>query len=169
MSEQSLSFPLPTRRDTIRLARRLAPLLGGGDLLILSGGLGAGKTFFVRALCRALGLPASFRVTSPTFALVQEHETRPPMAHADVYRLADARDVIQLGLAAARDEGRLVVVEWGAPYAAVLGGDALTLDLNLAPRRAVVRADGRRSLELLEALAASDGNAPKDVRRRRSV
>ncbi|MCK6536961.1 MAG: tRNA (adenosine(37)-N6)-threonylcarbamoyltransferase complex ATPase subunit type 1 TsaE [Polyangiaceae bacterium] len=155
MSTPSLAVPLPTRRATTRLAAKVAPLLSAGDLLVLSGELGAGKTFFVRALCRALGLPPKVAVTSPTFALIVEHETRPPMAHADVYRLASAREVQALGLDHQRDEGRLVVVEWGEPYIAVLGGDALIASLALDPRCATFRATGPRSGRILAELTQS--------------
>ncbi|HEY4157829.1 MAG TPA: tRNA (adenosine(37)-N6)-threonylcarbamoyltransferase complex ATPase subunit type 1 TsaE [Polyangiaceae bacterium] len=145
-------FALPTRRATQELARRLAPLLASGDLLILDGPLGSGKTFFARALCRALGLPASQRVPSPTFTLVHEHATEPPVAHADLYRLTGLEQVRQLGLDAQRDEGRLLVVEWGEPYIELLGGDALILRFGLDPRLARFSATGPRAQRVLAAL-----------------
>ena len=154
MTVLDLSFELPTRRATQKLAARVAPLLEPSDLLILSGPLGSGKTFFVRALCRALGLPQSERVASPTFTLVHEHETRPPLSHADLYRLNSPEQVRELGLDAQRDDGRILLVEWGAPYVEQLGGDALLLTLSLDPRRAVISATGRRSRALLAALGA---------------
>ncbi len=144
---------LPTRRATTRLAARLAPLLAAGDLLILSGELGAGKTFFTRALCRNLGLSSRIRVTSPTFALVNEHATQPPMLHADLYRLEQARDVQELGLLERRDEGQLVVVEWGAPWVEHLGGDALLLEFSTVPRKVVLRSTGPRSEQILARLS----------------
>ena len=70
---------LPTRRATLHLAKRFAKHVRIGDLVILVGPLGAGKTFFVRGLARALGLPAAEPVTSPTFALVQELPTAVPL------------------------------------------------------------------------------------------
>jgi len=140
---------LPTRRDTKRLARCLAPALRPGDLVILSGPLGSGKTFLVRAVLRALGLPEQVSVTSPTFTLVHEYEARLPLVHADLYRLKTAREVQQLGLDSMRDEGRTVLVEWGDPYAEVLGGDGLRLSLSVEPRAAELGARGRLGVALL--------------------
>ncbi|WP_437952562.1 tRNA (adenosine(37)-N6)-threonylcarbamoyltransferase complex ATPase subunit type 1 TsaE [Sorangium sp. So ce296] len=169
---------LPSRRSTIRLARALADRLAGGDLVVLAGDLGAGKTFFARALCRALGVPPELPITSPTFTLVHEHEGRVPIAHADAYRLGGASsaegarddaaaegaaggaaaELAQLGLRERRAEGALVVVEWGEPFVEALGGDALLIHL-IAPedaaapgRAAEIRATGARSGEVLAAL-----------------
>jgi tRNA threonylcarbamoyladenosine biosynthesis protein TsaE len=118
---------LPTRRATIDLAKRLAPLLAPSDLVILSGDLGAGKTFFARALCRALGVPPTVSITSPTFTLVHELKGRLPILHADVYRLSGEADLMSLGLREARNEGALLVVEWGERYAELLGGEAVAV------------------------------------------
>jgi len=145
---------LPNKGATTQLAADLAPLLAGGDLLLLDGPLGAGKTFFTRALAHALGLVAEARVTSPTFTLVHEYETEPKLVHADLYRLSDdERGVFELGLLPARDDGALLVVEWGLPFEKLLGGDALVLSLAREPRKAVISATGPRSGQLLEALA----------------
>jgi len=148
-------IPLPDKLATRRLARRLAPHLSAGDLVVLSGPLGSGKTFFTRALCRALGLPEERRVPSPTFTLVHEHATEPPLAHADVYRLKDAREVEQLGLDAQREDGFVVVVEWGEPFIDALGGDALVVSFSLDPRSAQLRATGPSASKLLEAVRNS--------------
>jgi len=149
-----LSFELPTRRSTQKLAELLAPHLKASDLVILTGPLGSGKTFFTRALCRALGLPSSKRVPSPTFTLVHEYDTKPRLVHADLYRLLDdERGVRELGLLEQRDDGALLVVEWGKSFERLLGGDALLLSLSRDPRKAAISASGRRSAQLLEALA----------------
>lgn len=147
-----MRVPLPTRRATANLAAALGATLRGGDLLILEGPLGAGKTHLVRALALALGLPRGVRVTSPTFALVQEYPTLPPLAHADLYRLRDSGGVEDLGLEELRERGRLLAVEWGASHEAALGGDALQVTLAVAPRAATLHATGPRSAERLEAL-----------------
>jgi tRNA threonylcarbamoyladenosine biosynthesis protein TsaE len=151
----TIEVQLPTRRTTIQLARRLAPTLESGDLVILSGPLGSGKTFFTRALCRALGLPASVRVTSPTFTLVHEYATSLPVAHADLYRMQRPDEVRELGLDAMRDDGWLVVAEWAEPYRAVLGGDALLIRFTLDPRTAMLRALGPRGERVVDALGQS--------------
>jgi tRNA threonylcarbamoyladenosine biosynthesis protein TsaE len=153
------AIPLPTRRATIRLARRLASAVRPGDLVVLSGGLGAGKTFFTRALCRALGVPPDVRVTSPTFTLVHELEGRVAVLHVDAYRLRDASELVELGLREQRAEGAVLVVEWGAPYLGELGGDALVLAIDVSPsgeRTARLEPTGERSRELARALGPSD-------------
>ena len=147
-----MEVELSSERATRELAARVAPHLAAGDLVVLSGPLGSGKTFFARALCRALGLPPRVRVPSPTFTLVHEHPTTPPVSHADLYRLRDENDVRGLGLDSQRDDGRVLLVEWGEPYIGALGGDALVLELSVGPRRAKLRATGRRSNALLAAV-----------------
>jgi tRNA threonylcarbamoyladenosine biosynthesis protein TsaE len=154
VTTQDLKFDLSTRRATRELARRVAATLEASDLLILSGPLGSGKTFFARAVCRALGLPRSRRVPSPTFTLVHEHETKPPLSHADLYRLNGAEQVRELGLDAQRDDGRLLLVEWGEPYIELLGGDALLVTFAHDPRRVVISETGRRSRAILAELSA---------------
>ena len=148
-----VAVELTTRSDTLALGRRIARALGPGDLVVLTGPLGSGKTFLTRAICRALGLPPSVRVPSPTFTLVHEHPTDPPLSHADLYRLETPAQVRALGLDSQRDDGRVLVVEWGAPYVELLGGDALVVELELEPRRAKITATGARSRAMLEHLA----------------
>lgn len=155
----ALFVPLPTEEVTIELAARFARLLAAGDLLILTGTLGAGKTFFARALCHALGLDEDEPVTSPTFTLVHEYETTPPVHHADLYRLRDEDEVFELGLDSRRREGALLLVEWGAPFVRALGGNALELELSVEPRSARLAASSARALELLDAWRSTFGSA----------
>jgi tRNA threonylcarbamoyladenosine biosynthesis protein TsaE len=93
------------------LGARLASLLGAGDLVVLDGPLGAGKTTLTRGL--GAGLGARGAVTSPTFVLAREHPTASgvPLVHVDAYRLATARELDDLDL---DYDGAIVVVEWGA-------------------------------------------------------
>jgi tRNA threonylcarbamoyladenosine biosynthesis protein TsaE len=148
------SLDLPTQRASREFGRRLASCLAARDLVVFSGPHGSGKTVNVRAVCRALGLPEEERVTSPTFTLVNEYATNPPLCHADLYRLNDSAEVEMLGLDSQRAAGNLMLVEWGEPYIDVLGGDALVVELRVAPRRAALRATAARSAEILAKLAA---------------
>jgi tRNA threonylcarbamoyladenosine biosynthesis protein TsaE len=150
-----LTLELPNRRATRGLAKRIAATLTVGDLVILDGALGAGKTFFVRAMARALGLPCAESVTSPTFALVQELGTSPRVVHADLYRLGQSDDILDLGLDAARAEAA-VIVEWGKPFIESLGGDALCVHVELSPRRARISATGERSRTVLAELLTTE-------------
>jgi len=139
-----MQLRLASRRDTTRLGGRIAEVLAPGDLVLLAGDLGAGKTFLARAIARALGVPTSHPIASPTFTLVQEYVTpRGLLLHADLYRLRDERaktalEIRRLGLAERRsEEGAMVLVEWGEGFAHELGGDA-ALEISLT-----IEGDGR--------------------------
>ncbi len=162
---------LPTRRATIRLGRALAANVRPGDLVVLDGGLGAGKTFLVRAMLRALGVGEAVPVPSPTFTLMNEYGpdvgARVPVVHADLYRLLgpSADDAIaDLGLRERRGEGWAVVVEWGGEHVAALGGDAARIELRTptraVPRSASIEGIGPRGEALAEAVGVTFGNAP---------
>jgi tRNA threonylcarbamoyladenosine biosynthesis protein TsaE len=98
--------PAETEAAGEQFGERLAP----GDLVLLKGDLGAGKTTFVRGLMRGVGSPA--HVASPTFQLVRVYPGRVQIAHVDLYRLEDGADLVDLGLEELLDQGA-VVVEWG--------------------------------------------------------
>ncbi|MDQ0745205.1 alanine racemase [Clavibacter sp. B3I6] len=103
--------PVATTDDMEELGRAFARELGAGDLVVLSGPLGAGKTTFTRGLGEGLGVRGP--VTSPTFVLARTHPSLvdgPPLVHVDAYRLADARELDDLDIDFARS---VVVVEWG--------------------------------------------------------
>lgn len=132
---------LAKRRDTTRLGRCIAGALEPGDLVLLSGDLGAGKTFLARAIARARGVPTDLAIASPTFTLVQEYATpRGALLHVDLYRLredddrdATVKEVRRLGLDERRAEGAILLVEWGEGLDAELGGVAsLSVSLTTA-------------------------------------
>ncbi len=107
----ALNVVLADAADTEGLAVRLAPLLRSGDVVALSGDLGAGKTCFARALIRSLGV-AGENVPSPTFTLAQMYQARDfDIWHFDLYRLQRPEDSFELGIEEAM-AGALCLIEW---------------------------------------------------------
>jgi tRNA threonylcarbamoyladenosine biosynthesis protein TsaE len=102
---------LPDDAATAALGAELAATLRPGDIVLLEGDLGAGKTALARAIVRALSADPGLDVPSPTFALVQPYDTPTgPVLHADLYRLGDPREVDELGLL--DNPAAIVLVEW---------------------------------------------------------
>jgi tRNA threonylcarbamoyladenosine biosynthesis protein TsaE len=102
--------------ETAALAVRLAQRLRPGDVVLVSGEMGAGKTTFVRGACRALGVQGA--VTSPTFTIARRYDASVPISHLDLYRLGDLADEDPALLADELAEDRITFIEWpeaGAP------------------------------------------------------
>ena len=149
------------------LAARVATQLRAGDLLVLTGELGAGKTTFTRGLGEALGVRGA--VTSPTFVLARTHPraSGAPLVHVDAYRLTDAAELDDLDLDLAAS---ITVIEWGAGLVDAIADDWLEIVITRPPSAADVndpdeelaeprtlrfRAVGARGTELLAAIAPS--------------
>jgi tRNA threonylcarbamoyladenosine biosynthesis protein TsaE len=125
----TVSLVAAEAEDTRGFARRLAALLRPGDLLILSGDLGAGKTTFTQGLGAGLGVRGD--VTSPTFVIARVHPSLvggPPLVHVDAYRLHGGLELDDLDLDASLDEA-VTVVEWGSGVAEGLADDRLEVEL----------------------------------------
>src|SRR5712671_7265026 len=107
-----------SEEETAAVGRELAATLSAGDVLLLYGDLGAGKTAFVKGLAEGLGVSRD-EVSSPTFTLVQEYRGgRLTLFHVDLYRIEDPREIDDLGLDELAEEG-VLAIEW----AEKLGGD----------------------------------------------
>lgn len=119
--------------DTCAMAAALSRLVRPGDVIVLSGEMGAGKTAFARGFADGLGVAADDHVASPTFNLVHVHESgRVPLHHADLHRLTSTGEVADLGLRESADLGAVVLVEWGDMAPDVLG-DHLVVALEADP------------------------------------
>ncbi len=114
--------------ETGSLGAAFASLLRPGDIISLSGDLGAGKTRFVQGL--AAGLGVTEHVTSPTFAIIKEYATgRLPLYHFDVYRLDDPREMDGLGYEDYFFGEGVTVIEWGDKIPGLLPNNALSIDI----------------------------------------
>lgn len=143
------------------IAGAVAAECRAGDLLVLLGDLGAGKTAFTQGLGAALGVREP--ITSPTFTLAREYEGRLRLHHLDVYRLGGSADAVDLAIEELLDDEAVVVVEWGDVIADALDVDRLEVritygegdDDRVLAFTAVGRRWADRLAEMIAALAAT--------------
>jgi len=125
--------------ETEEMAARLGAMLKSGDVLALSGRLGAGKTVFARGLAKGLGTDPAVPVTSPTFVILHEHPGPVPLYHFDFYRLTAEDEVINLGYEEYFDGDGVTAVEWAEKFPALFGETALwvTMEWESETRRRI--------------------------------
>ncbi len=111
MAPRVLTVTTRSVEETRIIGASLAPMLLPGDVISLSGDLGAGKTALVQGIAAAFGVEQ--RVTSPSFTIVHEYKGRFPMIHVDVYRLNSFQEVLDLGFEEFFDANGVVLIEWG--------------------------------------------------------
>ena len=129
----------PTESDTRAVGRRLASLLRAGDVVLLAGDLGAGKTVFAGGVGEGLGVDDP--VVSPTFVIVRHYRGLMPMIHADMYRLGSSAEVEDLDLVLDAADG-VLLVEWGDAVEQAFGDDVLLV-------RFAVEETGERVLKII--------------------
>ncbi len=124
--------------QTQALAAKLGAKLKPGDVVLLFGELGAGKTSFVKGLAKGLGVPEDCYVQSPTFALINEYPGRVPLYHVDLYRL-EPEETYDLGLEELADKG-VVAIEWPEKLPFSLGRREIKVYLEvLAPEKRKIK------------------------------
>jgi tRNA threonylcarbamoyl adenosine modification protein YjeE len=177
MTEPStFSTALANEIATAQLMADLALLIGPGDVITLSGDLGAGKTAAARAMIRYLAGDEALEVPSPTFTLVQGYDLAPfPLVHADLYRVNDASELEEIGLAPL-PEATVALIEWPERAPGALPADRIDIALSHRPalgstaRAAVITGYGRAAaqVERLRALREFlDGAGFADAKRLR--
>jgi tRNA threonylcarbamoyladenosine biosynthesis protein TsaE len=140
--------------ETSILGTSLAPVLVPGDVVTLSGDLGAGKTTFVQGVASALGVTGP--VTSPTFVIIHHYEGRFPVVHMDVYRLDYIQEVLDLGFEELLQPDAVMLVEWGEAVSPLLPRRYLDVEIRRADdgpddaRKFAFRAVGREWARKLE-------------------
>ena len=122
-----ISYVSHSPAETEQFAAGLASKLKGGDVLAFRGGLGAGKTAFVRGLARGLGSDSD--VSSPTFSLVHEYQSDPPLYHFDLYRIHTFDDLYSTGFFDYLDAGGILAVEWSENIPEALPPETITVSI----------------------------------------
>src|ERR1700733_7342598 len=129
----TFSLALPNETATASLMADLALLIGPGDVITLSGDLGAGKTAAARAMIRYLAGDDAVEVPSPTFTLAQTYDLPPfPLLHADLYRVNDPLELEEIGLSPL-PEGTAALIEWPERAGGMLAADRIDIALSHRP------------------------------------
>ncbi len=150
----TFSVTLPDEAATAHLMADLALLLGAGDIITLTGDLGAGKTTAARAMIRYLADDEELEVPSPTFTLVQAYDLPSfPLLHADLYRISDASELEEIGLSPFPD-GTVVLIEWPERAGAALPPDRIDIafsqssELGADARTAEIAGHGKAATQI---------------------
>ena len=147
-------FVADSVEKTNSLGRELGSVMRAGDMIALSGELGAGKTTFVKALATGLGISED-DVSSPSYTLLNEYDGRIPMYHFDLYRLEGADDVDDLGFDEYMDGDGLAVVEWADVAPQILPSEYLEIKIMIKgkeSRNLELKGIGERYVKLVEHL-----------------
>ncbi len=116
-------------KDTKKVAKRVSKMLRGGEVICLTGDLGAGKTTFTQMLLKYLGVKDI--VSSPTFTIAKQYATkRGSIYHLDLYRVESGEELIEIGLAEMLDSGYLVVIEWPEVAKEYLQKDVINISIS---------------------------------------
>jgi tRNA threonylcarbamoyladenosine biosynthesis protein TsaE len=118
--------------ETRAVGNAIASCLAPGDVVVLAGDLGSGKTTLAQGIAAGLGVTEP--VVSPTFAIVREYEGEVPVAHVDVYRLDHVQELHDLGFEEIVDGSRVVLVEWGELVAPILPRELVTVRMHQGER-----------------------------------
>lgn len=153
-SKGSLRKRLQTPKATEAFGQAIGNELQGGEIIALTGELGAGKTLFVRGIAAGVGIPPD-QVTSPTFTLIHEYQGRLRLVHADLYRVENEAELDFIGLEEYYDASTIVVAEWADRMGNTLPIDHLDIHLAHSSRRVrtvTITPRGPQSQSLFEKL-----------------
>ncbi|MBQ9005455.1 MAG: tRNA (adenosine(37)-N6)-threonylcarbamoyltransferase complex ATPase subunit type 1 TsaE [Atopobiaceae bacterium] len=143
-----MAFVTRSQEETIELGQRLGALLREGDVLVLTGDLGAGKTQLTKGIAAAMGVEDD--VTSPTFNILMVYEgAQMPLYHFDLYRLEDADQLEDTGLFDLLGGDGVCVIEWGEQFADEIGDERLDVYLSRLDDQAAVGEEPPREVRLV--------------------
>ncbi len=139
-----MNFTTANAEETIKLGEKIAKRLKPGDLVALSGELGAGKTTLVKGIAKGLGVKNYRYVNSPSFVLVKEYKGKIPLFHFDIYRLNNLKDIEDIGYEDYLARDGVIVIEWSSKMARILPKRHLDVALK-------IKSPGKRTIIIKEA------------------
>jgi tRNA threonylcarbamoyladenosine biosynthesis protein TsaE len=145
--------------ETIRIGKAIGSCLQAGDVVALTGELGAGKTQMIKGLAQGAGVRRSAYVSSPSFTLINEYQGKLPFYHIDLYRLGEEKEAEGLGLEEYFQGGGITAVEWADRIASLLPEELLRIHIQYigkSTRSVEVVGKGKRYEELVNRLRISD-------------
>ena len=143
-----MAFVTSSQEETIALGERLGTLLQAGDVLVLTGDLGAGKTQLTKGIAAGMGVEDD--VTSPTFNILMVYDgERMPLYHFDLYRLDDPDQLEDIGLYEMLDGDGACVIEWGEQFSDEIGPERLDVSLTRLDEQAAVGEEPPREVRLV--------------------
>jgi len=145
--------------ETIRIGKSIGSLLLPGDVVALAGGLGTGKTQFIKGLAVGVGIAKQTYISSPSFTLINEYAGRVPFYHIDLFRLKEEKEAEELGLEEYFHGGGITAIEWADRIPSLLPKEILWINIHHAGRNTrslEMVGKGKRYEELLNRLRISD-------------
>lgn len=158
-------FYTASPEETLQLGQRLAELLHAGDVVCLSGDLGAGKTLLTKGIASGLGVTED--VTSPTFTVLQVYEAKIPVYHFDLYRLEHADELMDIGFDEFVFGSGIAIIEWADKFSSCMPEEYLRIEIThgTTPETRIIQVQpqGTRYESLLEELKKIAGSCFRNV------
>jgi tRNA threonylcarbamoyladenosine biosynthesis protein TsaE len=155
MTPTQMQWTTGSAAETQLLAEKIGLSANAGMVVALVGELGSGKTAFVQGLARGLQVPDNYRITSPTFTIINEYPGRCRLIHVDLYRIETGGDLQELGLIELLHSDGVTAVEWAERLQQDLPDEHLFIELKIIDdetRQILIRASGSESKRLLQKL-----------------
>jgi tRNA threonylcarbamoyladenosine biosynthesis protein TsaE len=153
VNEAIFKYISNSKKDTLWFGNKIGELLVPGQIILLAGELGAGKTVITQGISRGLGIEDE--VTSPTFKLINEYEGELPLFHMDLYRLETEEDLYNIGFEEYLEREGIVVIEWPDLAYNLLPPDFVYIKINIISdevREILVESEGEKGISLIEGL-----------------
>lgn len=155
-------------RETVRIGRNVGIRLRPGDVVALVGGLGTGKTHFIKGLAAGAGVKKSAYISSPSFTLINEYPGRIPFYHIDLYRLETGKEAEELGLEEYFRGQGITAIEWADRIPSALPKEILWVRLSYVAehiRSIEIHGEGKRYKELIKDLSGAEILNPERLRK----